>query len=47
MTTATQNGPDPRAYQAEWMAARLEGKPMPNERWFVQSSGNITKENIA
>ena len=22
-----ENGPEPRAYQAEWMAARLEGKP--------------------
>src|SRR5580704_3469025 len=47
MTTATQNGPEPRAYQAEWMMARLEGKPMPSERWFVQSGGEIVKESIA
>jgi dipeptidyl aminopeptidase/acylaminoacyl peptidase len=47
MTMATQNGPEPREYQAEWMAARLEGKRMPSERWFVQSSGEIVKESIA
>ena len=47
LTMATQNGPEPRQYQAEWMTARLEGKPMPSERWFVQSSGEIVKENIA
>ena len=47
MTTATQNGPDPRAYQADWMAARLEGKPMQSERWFIQSSGEVIKAAIA
>jgi dienelactone hydrolase len=44
LTTATQNGPEPRAYQADWMAARLEGKPFISERWFVQSNGNVLKE---
>jgi dienelactone hydrolase len=43
-TTATKNGPEPRAYQAEWMAARLEGKPFSSERWFIASSGDVTKE---
>jgi hypothetical protein len=47
LTTATQNGPEPRAYQAEWMAARLEGNPMSSERWFIQSSGNVAKEAMA
>jgi dienelactone hydrolase len=46
-TTATKNGPEPREYQAEWMAARLEGKPFSNERWFVESSGNVVKEAMA
>jgi dienelactone hydrolase len=46
-TTATKNGPEPREYQAEWMAARLEGKPFNNERWFVESSGNVVKEAMA
>jgi len=46
-TTATQNGPEPRQYQAEWMAARLEGKPFASERWFIGSSGNIVKAAMA
>jgi dienelactone hydrolase len=46
-TTATTNGPEPRSYQAEWMAARLEGKPFSNERWFIESSGNVINEAMA
>jgi dienelactone hydrolase len=47
LTTATQNGPEPRAYQAEWMAARLEGKPFTSERWFVEAGGGIVKAAMA
>jgi len=47
LTTATTNGPEPREYQAEWMTARLEGKPFNNERWFIEENGNVTKEAIA
>jgi hypothetical protein len=47
MTSATTNGPEPRKYQGEWMAARLEGKPFQNERWFVQADGNIVKQPLA
>ena len=47
LTTATQNGPEPRMHQVEWMAARLEGAPSRNERWFVETSGNIIKEAMA
>ena len=47
LTTATQNGPEPRAYQAEWLAARLAGKPLVSERWFVQANGNVLKEAMA
>jgi len=47
LTTATTNGPEPREYQAEWMAARLEGKPFSNERWFIESNGNVIKEAMA
>ncbi len=46
-TTATKNGPEPRRYQAEWMTARLEGKPFSNERWFIESSGKVVKEAMA
>ncbi len=27
---------------ADWMAARLAGKPMANERWFVDAAGRVT-----
>jgi fermentation-respiration switch protein FrsA (DUF1100 family) len=41
------NGPEPRTYQPEWMMARLAGKPMPSERWFVEASGRIVKTPLA
>jgi len=47
LTTATQNGPEPRAYQAEWLAARLEGQPFASERWFIEASGNVVKTALA
>src|SRR5579872_1122250 len=47
LTTATERGPEPREYQAEWMAARLEGKPFASERWFVEASGRVVKQPIA
>jgi dienelactone hydrolase len=47
LTTATQNGPEPRQYQAEWIAARLEGKPFTSERWFVGANGNVVKAAMA
>jgi dienelactone hydrolase len=40
------NGPESRTYQAEWMMARLAGKPMQNERWFVEASGRVNKTSI-
>jgi pimeloyl-ACP methyl ester carboxylesterase len=47
LTTATQNGPEPRQYQAEWLAARLDGKPFTSERWFVEANGNVVKAAMA
>ena len=47
LTTATQNGPEPRAYQAEWLAARLEGKPFASERWFIEANGTVVKAAMA
>jgi dienelactone hydrolase len=47
LTTATTNGPEPRQYQAEWMAARLEGQPFKSERWFIEADGSVTKEALA
>jgi len=36
-------GPTPNVLISEWMAARLGGKPFPNERWFVNASGQVDK----
>jgi dipeptidyl aminopeptidase/acylaminoacyl peptidase len=36
-------GPHPAAYVANWMAARLNGKPMTSERWDVDAAGRIAK----
>jgi len=47
LTTATQNGPEPRTYQAEWLAARLEGKPFTSERWFIEANGTVVKAAMA
>jgi dienelactone hydrolase len=47
LTTATKNGPEPREYQAQWMAARLAGKPFASESWFIDSSGTVTKQAMA
>jgi dienelactone hydrolase len=46
-TTASTKGPDPRAVQADWLAARLEGKPFTSERWVVDYDGTVTKEAMA
>ena len=36
-------GPHPPMLVADWMVARLAGKPMASERWFVENSGNVIK----
>ena len=36
-------GPHPPTLVADWMAARLAGKPMASERWFIENSGNVIK----
>ena len=36
-------GPHPSMYIADWMAARLAGKPLTSERWYVETSGRIVK----
>jgi dienelactone hydrolase len=46
-TTASTNGPDPRGVQAEWLAARLEGKLFDSERWLVDYDGTVNKEKLA
>jgi dienelactone hydrolase len=43
---ATHLGPTPQVLVADWMNARLAGKPFASERWFVQSNGQVTKETL-
>jgi dipeptidyl aminopeptidase/acylaminoacyl peptidase len=40
---AANLGPFPPGLIADWMAARLAGKPMASERWYVQASGQVVK----
>lgn len=38
---SAQLGPTPAVLVADWMQARLAGKPFPSERWFVEASGRV------
>ena len=40
---STNLGPAPAGLVADWMNARLGGKPIASERWFVEAGGNIVK----
>ena len=40
---AANLGPFPPILAADWLTARLAGKPMANEKWFVRSNGQIDK----
>ena len=43
---STANGPEPRLTGVEWLMARLAGKPVRNERWWVEPSGKVNKTPI-
>ncbi len=38
---AAQLGPTPGGLVADWMDARLAGKPLASERWFVEAGGRV------
>ena len=40
---AANLGPFPPILIADWMVARLDGKPLASERWLVQATGQIVK----
>jgi hypothetical protein len=40
---AANLGPAPAVLVADWMQARLAGKPFTSERWFVEASGRVVK----
>jgi dienelactone hydrolase len=39
-------GPFPPTLIADWLVARLNGKPMTSERWYVEATGRINKTAI-
>ncbi len=40
---AANLGPFPAVLMADWMAASLNGKTFPSEKWYVEASGRIVK----
>jgi fermentation-respiration switch protein FrsA (DUF1100 family) len=36
-------GPFATTFSVDWLVARLNGKPVSNERWFVDPTGRVTK----
>jgi pimeloyl-ACP methyl ester carboxylesterase len=40
---AANIGPYPLSLVADWLVARLSGKPFASERWFVEANGKINK----
>lgn len=44
---SAHQGPHPQTLVADWMNARLAGKPFESEHWFVESSGKVVKTAYA
>ncbi len=44
---ATNLGPSPSVYGADWMSARLESKPFTSEHWMIEPSGRVVKTPYA
>lgn len=44
---AANLGPFPGTLAADWLAARVAGKPFPVERWFVDAAGRVNRSAIA
>jgi hypothetical protein len=40
---ASKNWPVAGGVVADWLVARLNGKPFASERWFVQATGQVVK----
>jgi dienelactone hydrolase len=43
---AAYRGPAPSSLLADWVRDRLDGKPVPSERWYVQNSGQVLKSPL-
>ncbi len=44
---AANLGPFPAVLMADWLVARLNGKPMTSERWYVEPTGRIVKTSLS
>src|SRR5881396_1347803 len=44
---STNLGPTPSVLLADWMNARLSGRPFASERWLVETSGRVAKTAYA
>jgi dienelactone hydrolase len=40
---AANLGPSPQSYAVDWLLARCAGESFPSERWYVESTGRVTK----
>jgi len=43
---STNLGPFAPTLMADWLVARLSGKPFKNERWFVDQTGRLTVSGL-
>jgi dipeptidyl aminopeptidase/acylaminoacyl peptidase len=43
---AANLGPFPPTLVADWLMARLNGKPLKSERWLVESTGRVVKSTL-
>jgi dienelactone hydrolase len=43
---ATNFGPFPPTLTADWMAATLDGRAFPSEKWYVEASGCVVKSAL-
>ena len=43
---ATNLGPFPPTLTADWMAATLDGRAFPSEKWYVEASGRVVKSPL-
>ena len=43
---AANLGPFPSILVADWLADRVNGKPLANEHWYVRNNGQIEKKPL-
>ena len=43
---STNLGPAPSTIEADWMAARLNGKTFSSEQWYVEANGQVERKSL-